>query len=187
MVFVIKNKSDVFDWFKTFVVRVEAQFNKKVSTSRCDRGGEYRSKEFQEYCDKKGIHLQFTSGYSPQQNVVAERLNRTLLERTRALLEESGLPKSLWGYAVQTAVFVVNRSPTSAIEETKTPAELFYSKKPDIGKLKVFGSLAFKLIPKALRKSKLDRKNEVCVLIGYTDNGYVLWSPLDNSIKVSRS
>ena len=90
----IKNKADVFPIFKIFKALVEFESEKKIKCLRTDNGGEYTSVEFDSFCQQEGIKRQFTVAYTPQQNGVAERMNRTLLERTRAMLRIAGMAKS---------------------------------------------------------------------------------------------
>ena len=78
--YLLKNKSDAFDVFKKFRALVEKDPKKKVTTFRTDRGGEFVSKEFLEYCEEADIARQFTTPYSPQQNGVVERRNITMIE-----------------------------------------------------------------------------------------------------------
>lgn len=112
-------------------------------------------------------------------------MNRTLLDKSRSMLEDAGLPKSLWGEAVLTAAYLLNRSPTSALEERKTPFEKWYDRKPNIDKLHIFGSVAYTWIPKE-KRSKLDPKSEKNVMIGYTTNGYRVWNPRKKVLFTSR-
>ncbi|KAE8707942.1 hypothetical protein F3Y22_tig00110365pilonHSYRG00006 [Hibiscus syriacus] len=100
----IKKKSDVFSTFKNFKARVELDSGNKIKCFRTDNGGEYTSDKFDDFCRKEGIKRQFTVANTPQQNGVAERMNRTLLERTRAMLRDACLEKSFWAEAVNTAV-----------------------------------------------------------------------------------
>ena len=85
---------------------------------RTDRGGEYNSKEFESYCQEHGIRRYMTMPYTPQQNDVAERKNRTLMNVVRCMLSHSGLPKNLWGEALLTANYILNRIFTKSIEST---------------------------------------------------------------------
>ena len=85
-VYHIKRKADVCSIFKVFKAQVELQSSKKIKCLRTDNGGEYISNEFAKFYNQEGIKRQFTTAYTPQQNGVAERMNRTLLERTRAML-----------------------------------------------------------------------------------------------------
>uniref|UniRef100_A0A2N9IBB7 Integrase catalytic domain-containing protein n=1 Tax=Fagus sylvatica TaxID=28930 RepID=A0A2N9IBB7_FAGSY len=113
-----------FPVFKIFKARVELESEKKIKCLRTDNGGEYTSVEFDSFCQQEGIKRQFTVAYTPQQNGVAERMNRTLLERTRAMLRTAGMAKTFWAEAVKTACYVINRSPSTAID-LKTPMEMW--------------------------------------------------------------
>jgi len=129
-VYSIRRKADVPAVFKTFKARVELESEKKIKCLRTDNGGEYTSDEFDNFCQHEGIKRQFTMTYTPQQNGVAERMNKTLLERTRVMLKAAGLGKSFWAEAVNTACYVINRSPSTAIE-LKTPMEMWTGKPAD--------------------------------------------------------
>jgi len=87
---------------------VENQCNHKIKVLRSDRGGEYISREFEEYCQNVGIQRQLTAAYSPQQNGVAERKNRVIDDMANSMLQEKGMPKSFWAEAVNTAVYILN-------------------------------------------------------------------------------
>ena len=84
----------MFAVFKIFKARIELESRKRIKCLRTDNGGEYTSDEFDNFCDQEGIKRQFTTTYIPQQNGVAKRMNRTLLERTRAMLRTASLAKS---------------------------------------------------------------------------------------------
>lgn len=96
-----------------------AHFNLKLSRFRCDNGREYILKEIKEYFESKRIQFEFTIRYTPQQNGVAERMNRTILEKARCMLVNSKLGKTFWPEAVRfikyTAVYLINRSPMSSL------------------------------------------------------------------------
>ena len=126
-VYPIKKKSDVFSVFKEFRARVELESGKRIKCLRTDNGGEYIDGDFLAFCKHEGIQRQFTVVDTPQQNGVAERMNRTLLERTRAMLRTARLPKSFWAEAVKTASYVINRSPSIAID-LRTPMEMWNGK-----------------------------------------------------------
>ena len=96
------------------------------------------TREFTEYCKSKGIKKDDTIPYTPQQNGVSERMNRTIMETTRSMLHHAELPLSFWAEAVSTAVYLRNRSPTSYLKEM-TPYERWYGSKADVSNLKVFG------------------------------------------------
>lgn len=138
----IKRKADVFSVFKVYKARIELESGKSIKCLRSDNGGEYTSKEFTEYCNQEGIKRQFTTAYTPQQNGVAERMNKTLLDRTRAMLGAAGLEKSFWAEAVNTAYYVLNQAPSTAID-LKTPMEMWTGKPADYSNLHTFGSSVF--------------------------------------------
>ena len=138
-----------------------------VQTVRSDNGGEYTSNEFKKFCAENGIAHQFTNPYMPEQNGVAERLNRTIIESVRSLLIHSKLPFKFWAEAVATLVYTHNRSPNNAIKNA-TPYELWFGKRPDISKLRVFGCICYYYVPKELRQ-KLDSKSKKAVFVGYPD------------------
>lgn len=113
-------------------------------------------------------------------NGVAERMNRTLLEKAKAMLFYADLNDDLWSEAILAATFLTNRSPTSAIKK-KTPYQSWFKSKPNLSRLKVFGSRAFVWIPKE-KRHKLDKKSFECVLVGYTAEGYRLWDSKSREI-----
>lgn len=175
MVFLIKTKNEVFDKFREYEAMVSKKCGIGISRLRCDNGGEYKNHRFMDYCKSKGIQMDFTVPYSPQQNGTSERMNRTLVEKARTMLEDSGVHKGLWGAAIQTAAYLINRSPTEAICKS-TPYEMWNKRKPNVSNLRVFGSNVFVHIPKQFR-NKFDGKAWRGIMIGYTTNGYRIWNP----------
>ncbi|KAM1046410.1 hypothetical protein ACFX13_026491 [Malus domestica] len=102
---------------------VENQTGRKIKILRSDNGGEYTSDHFFKVCKEEGIVRHFSVRGTPQQNGVAERLNRTLLEKVRCMLSQSSLSKSFWAEAVNYACHIINRLPSAAIQG-KTPMEV---------------------------------------------------------------
>ncbi|MCO5548009.1 hypothetical protein L7F22_001465 [Adiantum nelumboides] len=155
-------------------------------TLRTDRGGEYMSGAFKDFLGKKGIKHQCTMPYTPQQNGVAERKNRSLMEMARCMLKAKSLPHKLWMEAVACAAHVLNRCPTRALK-TITPYESWYDRKPSVSYLHVFGCLAYAHIPQQLR-GKLDDKAVKCIFVWYSSGskGYRLYNPATNKIFESR-
>lgn len=141
-VYMMKHKSEVLKYFKEFEMRVTNECGHSINTLRPDNGGEYLSNEYHDLLKSKGIRHELTIPHSPQQNGVAERMNRTLLEAARSLMAHADLPKSYWGEAVSTAVYIHNRTPLTALQNSKTPYEMWYKRKPDISNLRVFGCVA---------------------------------------------
>ncbi|KAH9663295.1 hypothetical protein KPL70_019630 [Citrus sinensis] len=129
---------------------------------------------------------QFTVAYTPQQNGVAERMNRTLTERIRAMLRTAGLPNSFWAEAAKTACYIVNRSPSTAIG-LKTAMEMWTGKPTDYSYLHAFGCPVY-VMYNAQERTKLDAKSRRCIFLGYADGvkGYRLWDPTAHKIVISR-
>ncbi|MCO5557209.1 hypothetical protein L7F22_010769 [Adiantum nelumboides] len=185
-VYPLKAKSHVFAIFQHYVSIVENETGCKVQTLRTDRGGEYMSGAFKDFLGKKGIKHQCTMPYTPQQNGVAERKNRSLMEMARCMLKAKSLPHKLWMEAVACAAHVLNRCPTRALK-TITPYESWYDRKPSVSYLRVFGCLAYAHILQQLR-GKLDDKAVKCIFVGYSSGskGYRLYNPATNKIFESR-
>ena len=158
------------------MAKSEANFNLKIENLYCDNGGEYLSNEFKDFCATKGITYPLTVSHTPQQNGLAERMNRTITEMARAMVIAADLPKLFWGEAVLTAVYLINCLPTKALKTDKTPYdsyELWYKKKPKIKRLKVFDTTAY--VHNKTRDGKFDSKSIKGILVGYETNGYKVW------------
>lgn len=173
----------MFSTFKSLRIQVETQIKHKVKYLRSNNGGEYTSEKFQRYCTEEG---RFTMVYIPQQNAVSERLNRTVLEKVRSMLSEFGLPREFWAEAVNTAIYLVHLSPSSAIYFS-TPFELRPKRMADYNRLRIFGCTAYPLIPKKHR-TKLDPKSKKCRFLRYASGMkvYRLWDPFSSKVIVSR-
>ena len=166
-VYFLKRKFDAFITFQKYKALVENQIGRKIKVLRSDNGGEYKSLDYQKFCDFHGIQLHFTNPYTPQQNGVAERKNRTLVESARSMLQTAKLPNSFWGEAIATACYLQNRSYSKSIP-SKTLYEVRTGNKPDISHLRVFGCRAYVHIPDEKRK-KLEPKSMKCLFIGYAE------------------
>lgn len=186
MIFCIKKKSEVFQKFKEYEAMVTTMFpNVKISNLTIDQGTEYLSKAQLEWYKSKGIQVEPTIAYTPQQNGVSERFNRTVTEKIRAMILDSGVPKFLWNEAALAAVYVINRIPTRALNEMVTPAEKWFGNKPNYDKLRIFGTKAYAWIPDKCRK-KLDSKSKKTIFIGYAPNGYRLWDMQARKVILAR-
>lgn len=185
-IYFLKHKHEVFQKFKDFQAMVENQQNKKIKILRTDNGGEFCNGAMENYLTKEGIIHQKTTAYTPEQNGVCERANRTVIEKARCLLFDAKLQKKFWAEAANTAVYLKNRSVTASLEN-KTPYEVWYQRKPDLSHLRLFGSPVMVHIPKE-RRLKWDKKAEQYILIGYSDNikGYRVYDPKKNVITVKR-
>ncbi|GJW13118.1 retrovirus-related pol polyprotein from transposon TNT 1-94 [Tanacetum coccineum] len=137
-----------------------------LKSFRSDRGGEYVA-PFAELCAKHGIRHEFTAPYSPQQNGIAERKNRTLKEMVTAMLISSGMSQDMWGEAILTATYLLNKIPRKEKEET--PYELWMGRKPSYQYLRVWGCLAKVVVPTP-KAQKIGPKSVDCIFIGYAKN-----------------
>ncbi|KAM3310132.1 hypothetical protein ACQJBY_031052 [Aegilops geniculata] len=114
-VVLLRSKDEAFEAFKKLKAATEMEHKLKVRALRIDRGGEFTSNKFNDYCEKIGLKRFFTAPYMPQQNGVVERRNRTVVDMARSLLKSKNLPGTFWGEAVSTAVYLLNRAPTKAV------------------------------------------------------------------------
>jgi transposase InsO family protein len=163
-VYFINQKSEALQKFKRFISEV-AQTKWKIQKLRTDNGREYVNQEFKEYLTQKEIEHEPTPSYSPALNGIAERENRTLVEKARAMLITNELPLRLWAEAVNTAAYLMNRVPNRK-ETTVTPYEQWYGHKPDLSHLRIYGSTAYTHVPSQLRK-KLDPTSRRVIFVGY--------------------
>ncbi|UYV80563.1 hypothetical protein LAZ67_19000691 [Cordylochernes scorpioides] len=183
--YLLKGKDEAYEKIKDYVISAHTEFGKNIQTIRTDNGREYVNRQVEDFLNQSGIKHQLTVPYSPAQNGVAERKNRSLMEMTRCMLFDSGLPQSLWAEAVTTANYLHNRIPSKATD--KTPFKLWTNRKPSLKHLKRFGCKAFAYIPK-IKRNKLDSKVIEGIFLGYDDRskGYRILHDTDN-ITISRS
>ena len=160
----LKEKSEAFEKFKTFKVLAEQETHTELKNLRTDRGGEFCSREFQAYCERNDIKRHLTGPYSPQQNGVVERHNRTLLEVIRSILKHMNLPNHLWGEAIRQCTYLINRVATRSLD-LSTPYEALKSHKPNLSHVKVFGCVCHARTERAGRK-KLDDRSRTLVHLG---------------------
>nr|GEU91467.1 putative ribonuclease H-like domain-containing protein [Tanacetum cinerariifolium] len=136
--FFLKTKDETSGILRSFITKIENLKDLKVKIIRCDNGGEFRNKEMNNLCSRKGIKREFSNARTPQQNRVAERRNKTLIEVARTMLADAKLSVIFWAKAVNTACYVQNRVLVNKFQN-KTPYELFNGRTPAIGFLKPFG------------------------------------------------
>lgn len=165
----MQRKSEAAGIIQEYITRVENLHGEKVCTLKTDNGREYLP--LINWCKQRGISMDFSPPYSPQNNGKAERLNRTLCEKTRALLFESGLNKGFWTEAINVAAYVTNRSPSNS--KRATPEEIWSGKRPDLRKLKIFGSTAYAKSLTPLKK--MEERSKKMTFVGYANCGYRLW------------
>ncbi|KAL4282230.1 hypothetical protein GQ457_03G037800 [Hibiscus cannabinus] len=172
--------------FWKFKKMVENQSDYKIQALRSDNGREYTSTKFDLFCEEAGIEHQLTVPYTPEQNGVSERRNRSIMEMDRCMLHEKELPKTFWAKAANTAVFLQNRLPTKALKD-KTPFEAWYGYKPSLSFLKVFGCMCFTHVPQ-VKRDKLDKKAIPGIFVGYSSvsKAYKVYHPQTGKMTISR-
>lgn len=179
--YLLRSKDETFGKFKDWKTLVEKQTGNSVKVLRTDRGLEFCNEDFDRFCSDSGILRHRTVRLTPQQNGVAERMNRTILEKVRCLLFTSGLSKPFWGEALNTTVYLINRSPSTAIE-LKSPKEKWTGKVPNLDHIRIFGCSAYA----HTRDGKLDPRSIKCIFLGYEPGtkGYRLWDRQSSGIKI---
>ena len=165
-VYLLRTKDETLAKFKEYKHEVENQLGKTIKMVRSDRGGEY-DVPFNMFCSEHGIVHQTTAPYSPQSNGTAERKNRTLKEMMNALLLNSGLPQNMWGEALLSANYILNKIPHKKIG--KTPYELWNGRLPSYKFMKVWGCLAKVVVPNP-KRVVIGPKTIDCIFIGYAQN-----------------
>ena len=170
-------RSDLFNIYKLYEARMERLSGELIVHLHAD--GEYISNDFRLHLRNKGISLFLTQPYAPQMNSLSERMMRTIIEHASSMLWCAMLPVGFWSYATQCSVFLLNRSPASALPNSITPYEAWFGLKPNLGFLKVFGCRAAAHVPDELR-TKADwtaKSSPNCIFVGYSDteNLFELW------------
>lgn len=185
-VYFLQHKAEAFYVFQSFKAKAENEAGKLIKTLRTDRGGEFCSTEFNVFCGEHGIRKELTASYTPQQNGVSERKNRTILNMVRSLLARGKIPKEFWPEAVNWSIHVLNRSPTFSVQNM-TPEEAWSGRKPNVEYFRIFGCIAYAHVSDEKRK-KLDDKGEKCVFLGMSEcsKAYKLYNPLTKRIVTSR-
>ena len=145
-----------------------------MKTLRSDREGEYLSADFIGYLSENEIISQLSAPGMPQQNGVVEKRNQTLLDMIRYMMSFSGLPISFWGYALDTAMYILNLVPSKSVP--KTPRELQSGRKPCLQHLHIWGCPAHVL---NVKTDKLESKSEMCTFVGYPKGtkGWIFYNP----------
>ncbi|KAJ9564858.1 hypothetical protein OSB04_000824 [Centaurea solstitialis] len=165
-VFFIRSKSDAPEEIILFVRKMEKLNNLSVRSIRSDHGTEFKNSTLETFFDMKGTSQNFSSVRTPQQNGVAERRNRTLIEAARSMLSEANLATQFWAEAVNTACYTQNRS-LIVKRFRRTPYELFRNRKPSIEHLHIFGCVCYILNNKD-NLGKFDSKSDDGIFLGYS-------------------
>lgn len=185
VVYFLKRKSEVSGCIEKYLHSVKS-INSTVSVFRSDNGLEFVNTSITEIFEVNGIRHQRTVPYTPEQNGRAEREMRTIVEAARSMIHSKHIDFGFWAEAVNTAVYVLNRTGSSPVKD-KSPYELWFNKKPSVDHLRIFGSDVYVHVAKQKRR-KLDRKAKKGIFVGYCDNvkGYRVWIPDEKVIEISR-
>ena len=181
--FLTKQRTDFREVLLKWKKETELQSGQKLKILRLDNAGEFKAFE-NDLRTQYGVKTEWTTAYTPEQNGVSERLNRTLISLARAMLIDARLPYKLWGEAVKAACYIRNRTPIGP--EGMTPEEAFSKKQPGIMHLKPWGCVAFHRVPDKLRY-KLEPVSQKMCLVGYTETTqqYRLYDPVSRRIVIS--
>ncbi|KAG2957085.1 hypothetical protein PC118_g24186 [Phytophthora cactorum] len=165
--FCLRAKSESEDCIKTYIMKVQTQFGKKVKFVRHDGAREFATNSLKAFYEDEGIEQQTTVPYAHQTNGTAERAIRTIVTIGRSMLHHAKLDKCFWAEAAMTAIYVKNRLPSPKIEH-KTPFEIVYKSKPSVKHMRVFGCRTYILTPKE-KRLKWDPKARAGIFLGYEE------------------
>ncbi|WVZ67203.1 hypothetical protein U9M48_016315 [Paspalum notatum var. saurae] len=182
----LTTKDQAAEAIKEIKARAEAETGKKLRALQTDRGGEFTSLEFSQYCAEEGVGRHLSAPYSPQQNGVVERKNQTVIGMARCMLKAKGMPTAFWGEAVTTAVYILNRASTKALDG-QTPFEAWHGHKPNVSHLRTFGRVGYVKVTKP-GLSKLEDRSKPMVLLGYEagSKAYRMYDPVERKVVISR-
>jgi transposase InsO family protein len=167
-VFFLQEKSQTQETLKRFLRRAQNEFGLRIKKIRSDNGTEFKNSQIEGFLEEEGIKHEFSSPYTPQQNGVVDRNNRTLLDMARTMLDEYKTPDRFWAEAINTTCYSINQLYLHRILK-KTSYELLTGKKPNVSYFRVFGSKCFILIKRG-RSSKFAPKAVEGFLLGYDSN-----------------
>ncbi|KAH9763594.1 hypothetical protein KPL70_001222 [Citrus sinensis] len=177
------DKTKVVKKFKVWKALVENQRGRKLKALRTDNGLEFCNRKFETFCQKHDILRHKTVRFTPQQNGLTKRMNRTIVDKTRCMLINSKLSRCFWVEAVSTTCYLVNRSPSAAID-FKTLKEIWFGRPPKFENLRIFGCPAYVHI----NQGKLNARALKGFFVGYPDGikGYKVWCGEQRKCIISR-
>lgn len=183
----MKTRTEVVDNLKNFILEMKTQHQVMVKQIRSDNAKEYVSGSLSQLVKEYGIRLGPTTPYSSQSNGVAERFNRTLVEKAKSMLFTARLSADFWGFAILAATHIKNRTPMKVLNDS-TPFSKLKETENQINHLRVFGCRIFTVIPKAIRSGKFSSTSKESIFIGYGQHQshYVCYDPNKKSVYVSR-
>lgn len=187
MVFLLREKSETAGKIADMLEIIKTHRGRPPKIFQCDGGREFINKDVRDLMSANGIKLVVSNPHTPEQNGCAERTNRTVVELSRTMLLARNLPKMLWAEAVNTSVYILNRTGTSGVDD-KSPYELFYGKTEHLERLRIFGTMCYVHVPDAKRR-KWDAKGRRGIFVGYSDemDGYRVWIKSENRVVRSRN
>ncbi|XP_073354653.1 uncharacterized protein [Aegilops tauschii subsp. strangulata] len=169
-VYFFKRKSETQQTIIDFANEAQHQHNAKILTIRSDNGTEFKNYTLDEFLSDEGIKHQYSTPYTPQQNGVAERKNRTLMDATRTMMAEFKSPYNFWAEAINTACHASNRLYLRK-GLNKTPYEILTGNKPNLKYFRVFGCKCF-ILKKGVRLSKFEARAHEGIFVGYATNSH---------------
>ena len=176
--FLLPSKADVVVVIKEFLLMVQTVYSSMVKCLRTDNGCEFFNSQMNGLLKSFGTVHQSSCSYTPQQNGVAERKHRHILEVARAIRFQAGVPLKFWGYCVTTAVYIINRLP-SAIIQDKSPFERLHRHSPSLAHMKVFGCLGY--VTQVRKVDKFSPRAIPAAFLGYLVSKRailcMIWSP----------
>ena len=158
----MRSRREIYEKIGEWQTAIGLQTGEKVAIYRCDNAKEYQ--KFERIIHADGVRMEYTTAYTPEENGVAERFNRTIIQMTRAMLIWSGLPQGFWGEAACTANYLRNLLPAG--RDDLSPIELWHGHKPNISHIRTFGCVVHVHIPSENR-AKLDRVSFQGIFVGY--------------------
>jgi hypothetical protein len=183
----LKAKSQASDHVKAYLTYLQNRGRKPLAI-RVDRGKEFINENLKSWCHQQGIEINQTAPYSPSQNGVAERMNRTLVELARTMRAATSLPEYLWEEATAHAAYLRNRSYTSAVKGA-TPYQKWHGKRPNVAHLREFGAPVWVLLQGQKVPRKMLPKSQRRSLVGFDDGSksVLYYNPETRKVLTSRN
>ncbi len=178
-IFLLKRKNETLKYLKIFFQQAQVHLQERghFKIFRSDNGKEFVNTGVQNLLMQYGIQHQVSEPYTSQHNASAERFNRTIEQKTRSLLSDSGFPTAFWGLAISAAEFIYNRTPHSAVNYEQ-PIALWSGKSSQTSSLALFGAATYHLQPNKPPGKKFSEVSNVMFLVGYSETGYILYDPM---------
>lgn len=180
---VLDRKSNAAEVIEQIVLLAKTRHGRPVTEIRSDNGGEFGSNSFKKMCERNGITDVKAAPYHHEHQGRVERFNRTIMNAVRALMFESGAPLEIWPIAAEHANFILNRLPTRA-NGNVTPFERWFERRPDLSRVRIFGSLAHMKI-ETPGQTKLDPRTKMVFVVGNTETGYLLYDSVTKRLERS--